>query len=221
MFGLMSVLVRVVWKFGCLLMIVFIDKELKMCMIVVVLGVMLMVFVSIGVVCECGVVGECYGIMMLVSVVVCDVEYCDVLCYMVWYLVFVGSWEIVLIIGLFDVLLFDVGWLFRDVLVVGDCLLILLFFYGNGGSVCMMGWLGIVLVWVGYLVIVVDYLGNNGVDSMILFGSVLIWLCVDDLCVVLVVVQVDLVLGLYVDFECLGVVGFLVGGYIVLLVVGV
>lgn len=167
------------------------------------------------------VVGECYGQVLCFGVGVCDVEQCEYVCYIVWYLVQVGSYECVFQIGFLQVLLFEVGCVVDDVVLVVGMWLVLLLLYGNGGSVWMMGWFGIVMVCVGFLVIVVDYFGNNGVDVMIVVGSMLIWECVGDFKVVLVVVYVDLVLLVYLDMVCLGVVGYFVGGFIVLFVVGV
>lgn len=85
----------------------------------------------------------------------------------------------------------------------------------------MMVWFGIVLVCVGNVVVVVDYLGINGCDLIIMVGSLLVWDCVVDLCVVFDIVKVDFCIGLYLDMWWLGVVGFLMGGFVVLLSVGV
>lgn len=97
--------------------------------------VLIVVLLIVGVGVCVGIVGEIYCIVYILSVVLCDVQYSDILCVIVWYFVVVGLVEMLLQIGLLGKVQFDVGSVVVEVLFVLGWYLVIFFLYGFGGSV--------------------------------------------------------------------------------------
>lgn len=94
----------------------------------------------------------------------------------------------------------------------GSRLAVILLSYGFGGSVRMMGWLGLALAERRYVVVAVDHPGDNGADPPTVAGSLLWWNRADGLTVALAAVVADPQFSPHVDARRVGVAGFSIGG---------
>lgn len=165
-------------------------------------------------------VGERHGVAHTPSAAVRDAGHRDSVRYTVWYPAQAGAREAALTIGPPGASLFEVGTAAADAAIAEGHWPVLLLSHGNGGSARMMGWFGIAMARVGYVVIAVDHPGNNGVDPMTEAGSILMWNRADDLAAALAAVQADPVLAKAMDATRLGVAGYSAGGFTALVAAG-
>lgn len=97
---------------------------------------------------------------------------------------------------------------------------VILVSHGFGGSARMMSWFTTEMARSGYVVIMVDHPGSNGLDDITLKGATMMWRRPEDLQAALDLVLKDDALGQSLDPDRLGLAGFSAGGYTALLAAG-
>jgi predicted dienelactone hydrolase len=97
---------------------------------------------------------------------------------------------------------------------------ILLLSHGFGGSARIMGWFGIAMARVGYVVIAVNHPGNNGAEPMTPAAALVPWDRAEDLRSALAAIEIDPLIGPHLDKTRIGAAGFSAGGYTALVAAG-
>ncbi len=165
-------------------------------------------------------VGELHRITTTPTAAVRDADHGPDLRITVWYPAVDGTVESPLKIGPPSGALFVSGSAADGAAFAAGTFPVVLFSHGFGGTARMMGWFGTALARAGYVVVAVDHPGNNGRDAMTIAGATIIWERPEDLRAALAAVRTDALIAPHLDFNRLGVAGFSLGGFTVLVSAG-